>query len=296
MRGIILSFACLLPLSSLAEDYRDELIPEGIGFVDELISSDLNPSRVFGLVEIGPGEVARYPARFLDYHEVIKYPRSTDTINHWIVASPLNIPAEKATLLFTFFLIEDKQTFAGTPVVGRSVAKVASESKAISQLEGDVTELRKKLVRQVAMLEGLDKELAELRKQASQIAGVEDIIGLKMELAELEGFSSEQESERGRVERLVKIGRKQSQPKKLRARRRELQGHLKEAAKVTAMADRLSARKRNAALGKLHSQIALVKGASSSNREILAQQALQLRKKRRALEAKLGVGASGDQF
>ena len=271
-------------------------VPEGVGFIDELIALDITPEKVFSLVEIAPGEVERYPAKFLDYYETIRYPKVVGDTNHWIVASPLTLPKETQSLTFTFFLIAEDGYFAGTPVVNRSLEQIIDERKPTSQLEEEVRQSRKKLLSQVKMLEGLDEELAELREKASKVVGIENIVDLNMELSELEGFSSELESEKERLEELIKIGRKAKQPANLAQKRRELQAFLKEAAKVTAMADRLNKKKKNAALSTLRKNISLVKQTSGYNLQLLSQEVLKLRRQRRKLEAQLNLATRGDQF
>ena len=72
---------------------------------------------------------------------------------------------------------------------------------------------------------------------------------------------------------------------------RSFQKQLKAAAQATAMADRLQARKKQAAVSQLNQKLALIKQTSGDDPAQLAKQVLKVRAQRRALEQKLGIGA-----
>jgi hypothetical protein len=65
-----------------------------------------------------------------------------------------------------------------------------------------------------------------------------------------------------------------------------------ETAQVTAMTQRLSIRRREAAIASFRRKLALIREVGDSDAEILAREVLRLRARRKELEAQLSVGES----
>ena len=129
------------------------------------------------------------------------------------------------------------------------------------------------------------------REAASKIAGVDDLIDLKTELASLKGFDDRKAAELDRLREMVKRGRFSPEPESADQLRMQLSQQLRDAARVTADADRMGMSQRESATANYRRKIELVKQAEGVNAEELAQDVLVLRKRRRELEARLNVDA-----
>ena len=151
----------------------------------------------------------------------------------------------------------------------------------------------------LSFLAGSGPALLELmRDRASRIAGVDEIVDLKLQIGALEGGGEGNQEEQERLRSLIARAREFTDSPESDARRRELQTQLEETAKATAMADRLNARRREAARETLNRQLALIREMRSLSRAELAQSVLQLRARRRGLERRLDISPNGpeDEF
>ena len=138
----------------------------------------------------------------------------------------------------------------------------------------------------------MEKQLSQLREQASKIAEVDEIIDLKSELTNVRGFDEQKSAEIERLRTLVAEGRDAADPKNLVSIRATLAENLAGIAKVTALSDRLSGRRREAAAASYRRKINLVRESEGIDPELLAQEALDLRRRRKELEARLSKGGA----
>ena len=152
-----------------------------------------------------------------------------------------------------------------------------------------IGQLEEKVRLAAAEHEALQADLSDLRRQASQISEINDIVNLKMRLNSLQSAFAAKERQAERLRRLIDRGRQIEDPEGIDDRRLELSAALTEAAKVTAIADRLAKRQQDAARQTFLRKISVVQELDESNPEDLAREVLQLRKQRRELENRLGI-------
>ena len=134
----------------------------------------------------------------------------------------------------------------------------------------------------------LGDDLESLKQEASEIAGVEKIVDLKMELTSLQNFNTESDAEQKRLEALIAFGRSQPDEADLAALRKDLGAQLKQTARKTATADRLAARKKKAALSKLKSKIATVRSVRGKDVNLIKRQIAAAKRKKREFINRLG--------
>ncbi|MCC6221069.1 MAG: hypothetical protein IT291_07510 [Deltaproteobacteria bacterium] len=254
--------------------------------VDQDVFLSFVPIKAFLLIE--GGEVKHFPAVFIekDLGKGSKLGRKyfqVGAILPSVIANKMG-----AILRFTFFFVGEQSQFAATPVVEWSMAELLSNYKGIEAVEAAVADLNSLLNLAQYQMSELEESLNEVREDASRIAGVDNIIMLKTRLAELESDEVSKQAERARLERLLAIGRGLADVPELSFYMQELSVHLQEAAKTTAMADRLSVRKRKAARAKLNYKIALAKKFGDENPVPLTKEVARLRQVRRQLEKRLG--------
>lgn len=200
-------------------------------------------------------------------------------------------------LSFTFFLRGESGEFLASAVRTWSENTVKKNTSPLERLSSDARQMAEGVAASERELLEVDSSLKALRERASAVAGVDEIVDLKMELARLKGFGDARDQEQQRLRELIERGRTTPDPTDVDERRQELSRHLQDAARVTATAARLSARRKEAAKTTIEQKIALIKEMSGQNPEALAQELLRLRERRKALEAQLQPqSAPSDEF
>ncbi len=284
----------------LSEDDEDTLATEPleVAIIDQVIAVPFQPTRAFLLVEESLGQVRRLPAQVISGNrpEALLLGKDRYLAGAAISRTLLNQLPER--LGFVFFLIGADSVVATTPVRYIDKESIVENSKRVELLEDRLQSFQAKLHLEEQKLQMLEHEMRPLREEAAKIAGVDDIIDLKMELTRLKGFGEENVVEIERLKTLLELGRTMSDPPDIYQRKQKLSEHLREAAKATAMADRLNERRRAAAVSSLEKKIAMVRETKNYDREALAKQVLFLRAKRKQLEARLDIAPNQveDQF
>ena len=255
----------------------------------QTISLGFSPQKSFLLVGGRSGDVQQFPAEFV---RTARRAREQGEDIQLLVGA--RVP-ERLTeigeqqIFFTFFLLGEESTFAATPVRGWNGDDLQERAATEEQIRGAMKELEKKIALKREQVSELDRSLETMRDRASSIAGVDDIIDLKMKITRLEGYGQENNAEVERLRKLVERGREQAEPEDIYQRLQELSFHLKEAAQATAMADRLNARRQTAAKLRLRQDLALIREMREQDVTELAQEALKMRSRRRELERDLNV-------
>lgn len=261
-----------------------------VGVIDQLVTLSFYPKQVILLLETSVGNVRRYSGMF------VSATQEKPVGDRYLLGSP--IPRTLLSRLpdpvrYVFFIIDDQGNMATTPVRQLSKKALLRNGRAVRVLVDYVNAAALQLKEEDEALRTLLENTRPVRERASQIAGVDDIIDLKMELAKLQGFDEENVAEVSRLKTLVERGRNLPDMPNLYPLIQELSLHLEEAAKVTAMADRLNTRRRETALSGLQKKLALVKEAKNYDREALARDVLRLRERRRELERQLHITTPG---
>lgn len=284
----------------------------GVQIVDQLVSVTFDPVGAYLLIERGLGSVARIRAEYIPYlaparldgePEDAHSPQPpqqfrADEPRKVVVgaAVPISIVRQdQGRFHSSFFLTGPKSTFAATPVKrtsGRDLEEtdltVQAMSREIEKIEEDYSERKKEL-------EEIEQSLSSLRSKASAIAGVDEIVDLKMELSKLKGYGQEKSAETERLKTLIEAGRKQKDTPDLDPLKSELSVHLRDVAGKTANADRLEQRKQDSARTSLNQKMELVRQMEGEDAEALAREMVKLRTKRKELEAKLGKAPAAQE-
>lgn len=272
-----------------------ELLGKEVGIVEQIVTTTFKPLTVFVLKETNLGEVKQFHA------EAVRFTQQKDQQNdaeEIIVGAPVSVQdsaLRESTFHFTFFIAGEDSAFAATEIKKWSEEDLKNSSVSLAQLSLGISELDEELKKKRVQSIDSQGKLAELRNKAYEIAQVNDIIKLKLELEHLGREKDRLATEAERLKALIEIGREQEDPQGVDEYRQQLALHLKEAAQVTALADRLNRRKREAALQNFKTKLKLVKEMDATNPQTLAQEILRLRKKRRELENRLGI-TSPDTF
>ena len=286
--------AAITPLTVHADT-----LGKDFGLIDQIVSVGFEPVTLFVLQQTAEGEIRQYRAAALPLPASGNIPSSEHEL---LLAAPVLITEKNLrdpSFHFTFFMASKDAAFAATVVKKWTLEELRQNSLQPSQMREEIEQLDQRLkILRVEVL-NLDEKLADLRSRASQIAPIDEIIDLQMNLEGIDRTKKKKDEEILRIHELVESGRKLQDPENVDTLRQELALHLAEAAKVTALADRLDRRRQDAALQTFMNKVNLVKEMQSANPEALAQEVLRLRKKRRELEARVGVGsndATNDDF
>jgi hypothetical protein len=279
--------AALVALSSRAGAAPPEQAPN-FGIVDQLVSVAFPPKKAFVLVAPEGGALVQMPASVVRPTGHLAEELGTNRV----LAGGV-VPRDRSTgeVRFTFFLKGDEGRFAATPVRVWTRESLNRNIVDFERLASETARFERLWSERSKELEDAEAELEILRKRASEIASVEEIIDLKLELARLKGFGSSKAEEEGRLKELIERASRASSPPDIDERRGELSVHLQDAARASALQARLSRRKQAAARSSLAQKLALIKQMSSYDPQSLAQEVLKLRARRKSLERKANPSA-----
>lgn len=252
---------------------------EPADLLDQVVSVSFEPKSVHALIAEKLGEVKQREA------VAVRIGDGSTGVSELLVGSPLD-RTDNTELAYSFFLKSRDNSFAATPVRLRTQGQAqAIDAKALQE---ESANSKNHLIDVRRNYETVSGELASLRSQAAKIVEIDDIIDLKSELSGLKGFGEQKSAEKLRLQALIERGRKQSEPTEADERRQDLSDNLRDAARVTAMADRLRTQRKESAKATFQRKLALVREMSRYNPEELAREILKLRTKRKNLEANRG--------
>lgn len=263
--GICLGFLVGGAAAALAED----------GFIDQRVRASFPPFSAFLFSSSNVGSVQSSSA--------VVFSRE-GAIGEYIVGAQFARFKEPSSLL-TFFLRGKDASFAATPV-----RKLTSDEVQLTPKEEfDAEALQADQQRQQIERESLSygTQLQDLRSRAMRIAGVDELIQLQTELNRYQTAEDQRQSEEVRLQELLRVGRQVADPADVDPLRQKLSESLRDTAQVTAHADRLKNRKKEAAKEEFQEKLALIKEMGRYSREELAREILMLRAKRKQLEARL---------
>ena len=285
---VILLFTC----SAYAQD-AVERIPEDTGIISELVEVSFLPIGVNLFVVNQNEKIEKYRAEFVTVESI--------TNGYRIYAGGrIGVNRKGSTdqpVLVTFVFEGNNNEMAATPVKSWTLDSINRNTKSINQLSQGSEIIKEKIAAAQAQMTELDRRARDLRDIVSQIAGVEEIVKLKTELAAIKARITDLNADKARLHNLIDIAKTKSEVDDIDILRRELSVHLTEAAKATAMADRLTKRKQKAALQSVQEKMAVIKETAHEDPKALARLALELRSERKRLEMRLedGKSMSADQ-
>lgn len=274
-----------------------------VAVIDQLVLNYFMPSRISILQEVALGKVLRYPAYSLILAEDVTTGKQNSAGLMTLLVGAAIYPEltnlRKGKAHYTFFLAGEaagNRSFSATPIRRWSKIEVDEYSKSTSELEKTIVDVHKETAAKVKQIKLRDVKLKQLRERVAQVAGVDGIVELKMELAKLRAFDSKDNEIQGSLVKLVEVGRQMADPENAKLWRKSLAEDLRGAAEVTAMADRLAKRRRQAALKAFKSQSQLIKAMKDYDPQMLARKLLKLRKKRRELEGRLNLSKHSENL
>lgn len=286
----------LIGATSVATADDDEAPRAGI--LDQVFSVPFEPKQVF-LVKEYPGALVRmFGAECLGVRtDSGEQAEGSQVLCAAMVA--LNDADEVSKEYRYSFVVKGRPgEIFGSEVSKVSDKEIVENTRTPEEYALRKTRLEEKIVKEQAAMAQLGLELKILRVKASQVAGVSDIVNVREELSSISSGGERMAQEKRRLESLVSRAQELPDPEDINIRRKALSLDLKEAAKVTAMADRLNRRRKEAAAGSLSDKLAMIKEAESVDIEALGQEVVRLREKRKQLEARFGVApkTEGSEF
>ncbi|MFN8389990.1 MAG: hypothetical protein U0136_06845 [Bdellovibrionota bacterium] len=266
------------------------------GIIEQTIAVPFRPVTVYALVSGADGSIQQYHAVAVPMAPGATEVEVGQTVTVGaVVPLPNTSAALEGSFSFTFFLVNLNGEFAATEVQSWTYKMLAANNRSISELDQDRAQIEHDIPLQREENNKLEARLTQVREQASKIAGVDDILDLKTELANLKDFDEKKFSDLERLHALYKAGSTVPDPKDVQDLRVKLLNQLRLAAQVTAEADRLGMSRQESALAEYKRKVDLVKSTAGEDPQALAKQILQLRKQRRELEGRLNLGAGGEQ-
>ena len=270
-----------------------ETLSERAILVDQVVTASFQPKKVFMLLEDGRSRVRQYPGYFTVREEQM----DSENVDLQLLVGAL-VPRRIArsfgeTVRFSFFLLGSDGTFAATPVKSALFSSIEKNSLAESTLKDRISSLSVKLNEQQAEYITVQRDLDALRERASSVINVDELVNLKMQLAKLRGQGDDDTTETDRLKRLVERARQMDDLTDGYPLIQSLSLDLTETARVTAMAERLNSRRRDAAKQTLSEKLALIQEMQNVDAESVGKQVLTLRQQRKQLEAELArIGKS----
>ena len=269
--------------------------------VDETVRTAFEPVSVTALVYDG-SRLKQYDAEF----SAVPTGNSGEKLYRVAAVLPFNSSSASGAssgkgqspaangLVVCFFLVSVDGDFASTNVQLWPLDRLEANSRTREELEKDFENAKKEIPKQQARNDALEQELERAKERASNLSEVEDIMGLKSTLEQLQNSDSSaaNELELGRLRSLVQQSRALPIPPHVISNRLELSKQLQEIALATASAEHVrSNRKQNASASYFH-KLDLAREAEGVDIRGMAAQVLDLRQKRKELEARLGVTAA----
>lgn len=264
IRLVLIAILLGLPTLVRAEDATMASSSGSQGIFDQRIRVSFQPAGSFLLSSAEPGVVTSWDSVVIEGD------------GEYLVGSH----AREAGSLATFFIRGKDSLFAATPV--RRVSTIDRRDRG--SIERTVQELERERADHERVIGFAEIRLRELRVQAMQLAGVDELIQIQTELNRLQTADEHRQVEEERLKQLVKLGRSLKDPEKIDQLRQSLSENLRDTAQATALAERLKSRKKQTAQENFQEKLALIKEMSKYSREELAREILTLRSKRRELE------------
>lgn len=262
-----------------------------IGIIDDTLVLDFEPTMLFALYQDKAGRLTQYRAAASLISTPSVEAEKSSLFRSFVVGAPLHFSPEKESsspFRFIFVARGENKNLAHSPIQTWDAGRLRENSKGATALEMQIANAKTELAALEAEKEEVKKTVATLKSEASSIAGVDAIVELQMQYDSLIGVEEEKDTEVERITRLINHARELPEPANVDSLRSNLAQNLQAAAKVTALADRLERRSKDAAVQKFKKKVKLVREMENADTRALAQEVLELRKRRRELENRLG--------
>ena len=292
--GLLILVICLEAKVSRAnvEGFVSEPLGAGIAVVDQVVELPFVPQEVFLL--ISTRKVRRFRGAVVSYTPIKQVPEGHQS---FLAGGSFPFSASFTSpkgVYSSFVFIGPNKEIATSSAKYWSLNDLKQNSQTILSYSKNSKKLEHRIDTKVLELSALDRELQELRERASKLIDVDALVAAKMELEILRHQLEEKRNVVNRLLSVVEIARELPETPELYSLQRELQTQLKDAAKVSALADRLNTRRRQAAVASFKSKVALVRKMREYEPEALAKRVLELRNRRAKLERQLGIAPASD--
>lgn len=284
----LLKVACAVGFLALSTAETAAQNAQGKAYLlQQAVSLPASPESALVIVEVGPGTVSQFPAGFVELPTNVQN-LATRKQRLLGAAVPINsLPSHQTPVQFTFFAVTKDASVSATPVKKWTSQELGANSRPTAQLKQESQQLQ-------LDIESLRKEQTEITEQlnrqkekASSLAGIDEIVNLKMRYAFLTSHQDEQNRTVEQLRKTIERARDQLPPADVDRRRQELSISLKETARRTAIARRLTARKQESAVAGFQKKLELIKQYEGVDAEALAREVLTLRIQRKQLQEKL---------
>lgn len=257
------------------------------GIVQQTIAVPFKPVSVYALVDFGKGKINQFPGTFVPYQSASGDDRNSRVAVAAVVPLPVPAPPSDQSFRFTFFLASLDGEFAATEVADMTWDQLQQVPHSVEAINAEIEQLQKRIPQQKEKNSVTQKKFTELRDKASQIAQVDDLLDLRSELENLKGNDDKKSDEVDHIREAIRLGYRTPASPAVDAVRLDLLGQLYAAARVTAFVDREADLKRSSAEMSYQRKLELIRETENLDPDALAQEALQLRERRRALERQL---------
>jgi sulfur relay (sulfurtransferase) DsrC/TusE family protein len=269
----------ILGLAALSTEARAEF-----GIIDHEIESSTPPSISFIVLESSLGEVRQYSAAS---SEIENDPNNLQ--RRFSLGGIIPIAPDKTKLNYCFFWADSQSNFNSSEIASLTTNELKDSLKSTEKLENELAELKNTIQEKRLNLVTLKDEFQALFNTSPNSLLIKEIQKLKQEKKLVSNEIERLKNYTENLERLLEKGRAGEESPNIETLHKNLSSHLKEAAQVTAVAERLSARRKQSAKIALEQKIKAVKEMQNEDPRLLAKEIIALRKKRNELENKLGT-------
>ena len=264
-------------------------------------SSRANAQRAgedFGLIShvIPKGDFVPVSASTLLYHPSFGIERLAAKVietavdekeKRYNVATTFRLQRPFVPFYYTIFARDAEGNTRSTPVRRYDERQLGSATVDNTALRTDLVKLEREYTDAADNNSLLKESGVRLRQKLHKFADTDRVIEASTELLLFQRAIEEKEELAPHLKSLARAGRKLDSPENIDSIRKTLSVHLRDAAQVTSAANLLNRRRTEAAEARFRKKLELVKDSKEADASALAKEVIELRKKRRALEAQL---------
>lgn len=281
---IRIALFAICTLVSLAHAQDSPVIPTGHGVIDQLMNLKQAPHDSYILSEDSLGEITQYPTQ-------VEFLGNSEEQSIFILGSLVPNP-ERSSFHFSIFTKDLNENAHATRVSEWSSARLLANTPDELELRKLIDDTESRIKQEIGERDIVESKLDPLQTEISQVGMVKEITDMKLQLSAMDDFMADYETLKAELDTRLNRGRSLVDPKDIDEKRKTISEHLREAAQITSVADRLNRRREDAALQNFKRKLTAVKEMKNVNMQDLAQEVLRLRRKRRELESALNLNST----
>ena len=272
-----------VPTSASAENsgWRKAL-PNNLGLLIEKVTMGAKPS----VVSVELYSSSRGIERLEGTGYVLS---SSGTEIEIMFTAPINIVGvnEEEQVLYVFSATKPTGEIVHFPVKTTSFAEIKYAAMSIAAIEDQIKLGNQELKREDRLAKSEDDRLEQLKGQALQMTGVDDLVELNTELDSLTDVPVLTDAELSRLNSLYAQGRTSLADQTVNETIPELNRQLFQVAKLTTKVDQAERAKLSQHHTDIGRRIAMIRESLSLNSEEIAQEIVRIRARRRELEKQI---------